>query len=557
LNPVYIAGMVSSLDITRILAESVSSLIGGNITAIDYYRKERTVQIIIEASERLCLTFSFHPQWNGLYILSPGRSRLETTEKPRPFAREACGGDVSAIRQILNDRIVEIAVASKKNSWLLAVEALGPNGNLWLLDSERRMVASLRPKVFTVGRPYQTAALPPKFDPALITADDLRTLIQADPGLNLARLLEKNLYGIDYYLAQTILPPEASASALDFEDMHRKLQAIVRSYHTPDTPIYAYRIKERMQFYPVKLGDREPLGRYKSLSLAQREVMGTIKETTETESVRETTIKSIEARLAKAKRLLARLEADLAEAADYERYLQLADLLKINLHRLRRGLAHVRVDDLYHDGEEVDIPLDPKLNGPANIESYTKRYRKGKEGLELMTRRREITIEETKQLQAALSRFSDDFEQAVRDYPELAPQATASSAPDARPRLPYKEYQTSTGLTILVGKTEADNDRLTLEYTKPFELWFHASQCPGSHVVMKFPHRDFVPSKREIEETAALAAHFSRARTSGKVPVSYTLRKHVRKPRGAKPGLVTIEREKTILVAPRELKKKE
>jgi predicted ribosome quality control (RQC) complex YloA/Tae2 family protein len=119
-------------------------------------------------------------------------------------------------------------------------------------------------------------------------------------------------------------------------------------------------------------------------------------------------------------------------------------------------------------------------------------------------------------------------------------------------RLPYREHVLSTGLTIFVGRDGSDNDRTTFEFAKPYELWFHAQQCPSSHVVMKFPNKSFVPSKREIEETAAITAFHSRAKNDSFVPIIYTERRFVRKPRKAKPGLVTVEKEKSVMVAPKK-----
>ena len=155
-------------------------------------------------------------------------------------------------------------------------------------------------------------------------------------------------------------------------------------------------------------------------------------------------------------------------------------------------------------------------------------------------------------MEEARMEFERNFEEASHRYPEFLPKAATPAAVSTAIRRPYREYQTSTGLTVFVGKTGGDNDRTTFEYARPYDLWFHASQCPGSHVVMRFPNKTFEPSKREIEEVASITAFFSKARGASKVPVSYTLKKYVRKPRNGKPGLVLIEHEKTIMVVPRE-----
>jgi predicted ribosome quality control (RQC) complex YloA/Tae2 family protein len=500
---------------------------------------------------------SFHPRRSGFYVLTAGRSRLDTSEKYRPFARDTWGGTVVSIGQIPNDRIVEIEVRAGDKRWLLVFEILGPNGNLWLLDSRKSMIASLRQKKFTAGEPYAPTALPEKLDPESITADELANLFNEHPEANPARLMEKNIYGIDYYLARALIPDGDLTDETIIEKLHRRLRDVIGAYHSPDGSIYAYYIKGKSRFFPAKIPDSDPLGKYKSLSRAQRDMIDGIREDIEIESFRDRTLKHVQARIKKLKRLLTRLDTDIEEASGYERYLQFSDLLKINLSRLKRGMESIEVDDLFASEDRITIPLDSKLNGPENIESYSKRYRKGKEGLSLLKRRKENSSRELESLTEALEMFENNFDTAKNEYPELLPGPSGEPSVSVAPRLPYKEYQTSTGVTILVGKTEADNDRLTLDYSRPYELWFHASQCPGSHVVMKYPHKNFEPSKWEIEEAAMLAAFYSKARKSAKVPVSYTHKKYVRKPRGAKAGLVTIQREKTIMVEPRELKKKE
>jgi predicted ribosome quality control (RQC) complex YloA/Tae2 family protein len=113
-------------------------------------------------------------------------------------------------------------------------------------------------------------------------------------------------------------------------------------------------------------------------------------------------------------------------------------------------------------------------------------------------------------------------------------------------------FRTLEGWDVLIGRTSEGNDHLTVHVARPEDYWFHAHGCPGSHVVLRRGKGPNEPSKATLEEVAGWAAFHSKARTAGKVPVNYTQKKYVRKPRGAKPGLVYIEREKTLLVRPVE-----
>lgn len=556
----YILPMLSSLDITRILAESSRHLDGGILSAIEYYRKERALQLYVKREKRFCLTMSFHPQRNGFFILPAGRSRLETTEKPRPFAKEMVDGTVTAIRQYPNDRIVEIEVTSGNRSGYLVLEILGPNGNVWVLDEMKRMVASLRDKAFTAGQPYQPAPLPDKLDPFTIGIDHLKRLFDDAPDTNPARLLEKGMYGFGFDLARSLTGDIPTARELIAPEalsrIHNGIQAIAAAYRSDHLPIYVYRLKGKPAFFPVKLTGIEPVGKFATLSEALWETHDDIKETSTADDLQEKTLKAVDTRLKRLRRLLVNLDNDIARAADYERYRQFADLLKIHLPKLRRGMTSIDLDDLYHEGATVTIPLDPALSGTENIEQYSRRYRKGKEGLALLERRRENTRQELASLEEIRGQFERNFEEASNRYPEHVHKTPSPSAGTPAVRRPYREYRTSTGLTVFVGKTGGDNDRTTFEFARPYDLWFHTSQCPGSHVVLKVPHKTFEPSKREIEEVAAITAFFSKARGAAKVPVSYTLKKYVRKPRNGKPGLVLIEHEKTVMVVPQEPAKK-
>jgi predicted ribosome quality control (RQC) complex YloA/Tae2 family protein len=119
----------------------------------------------------------------------------------------------------------------------------------------------------------------------------------------------------------------------------------------------------------------------------------------------------------------------------------------------------------------------------------------------------------------------------------------------AEPRQPYKRFTSRGGLEIRVGRSARDNDALTFHASSPDDVWMHARGASGSHVVLRWT-RDEAPPAADLEEAALLAAWHSRARGSTVVPVDWTRRRHVRKPRGAAPGSVVVARAKTVMVRP-------
>jgi predicted ribosome quality control (RQC) complex YloA/Tae2 family protein len=116
----------------------------------------------------------------------------------------------------------------------------------------------------------------------------------------------------------------------------------------------------------------------------------------------------------------------------------------------------------------------------------------------------------------------------------------------------FKEFQSSTGLRILVGQDDYSNDQLTFKVGKANDLWFHVSGSPGSHVILQCAESGIPADKDSIREAAELAVWFSKMRHGGKVAVKYCFIKNVRKPKGAKHGTVNINKEKTIIVRPKQ-----
>jgi predicted ribosome quality control (RQC) complex YloA/Tae2 family protein len=149
--------------------------------------------------------------------------------------------------------------------------------------------------------------------------------------------------------------------------------------------------------------------------------------------------------------------------------------------------------------------------------------------------------------EAALEAFGDDDRKARgrRSGQAALQRKGTESIPGVR------RYRSSDGYEMLVGRGARDNDHLTFRVARPHDLWMHAADYPGSHVVVRNPSRQEIPH-RTVIEAAQLAAHFSQARASGKVDVHYTERKFLSKPKGAAPGLVRISSFRSIAVEPRE-----
>ena len=249
-------------------------------------------------------------------------------------------------------------------------------------------------------------------------------------------------------------------------------------------------------------------------------------------------------------RLLTKLEADLASHADFEQHKHIGDLLLANVGSAKRSDNLITLIDYFAEGApEFEIEVDEKLTLPEEAARRFEMYSRSKRAVGQITAR----IKKTKSEIAVLS---EPNAVAVGPLSELRP-VGAEGAPKRKPEKKIagtRRYLSSEGFEILVGRAAKDNDNLTFKIARPNDLWLHAADYPGSHVVVRNPTRKDVPH-RTIIEAAQLAAYFSRANKDPKVDVHYTQRKFLSKPKGAAPGLVRMSRFKNITVQPNELER--
>lgn len=552
--------MQTSLHIKALVSELQSELLGGQIVSAEFYRKLRSAYLFIkQGKKRWALGFVYHPAGSGCFCVPASKVRIDTKEKPRPLLGIKTG-NVVAVRQEELDRIFELEIEGVGVRQFLKFEVLGPNGNIWLLGENKNRLASLRKREFTPGEPYASPPVDKLIDPGNIDLNKAVVMLDRQAGTSAVSKIKKCFAGFNETLAREVLrragvnPGDKTGwDSSTIESLVEKIGEIADRFSRSDTG-YLHMIGGTAEAYPFRLTDRGASpDKFKSPSLAVMAMVDQKKDVAGETDVEKKTKQAVARAVKRKEKLMDNLLRDINRAADYENQKRFAELLQMNRESLKKGMKTVTVEDVLADsGVKVTIRLDPVLSPNENIEKYFRRFRKGRDGLGLLKRRLEITTGEVEVLMTMQSELEADFTPAARKYESeligLLPSDRQTSEPALR--LPYRPTTLATGLTVYIGRDGSDNDRTTFEFARPYELWFHAQQCPGSHVVMKYPNKSFMPSKMEIEETAALAAYHSKARHDSLVPVIYTQRKYVRKPRKSKPGLVTVEREKSVMVAP-------
>ena len=251
-------------------------------------------------------------------------------------------------------------------------------------------------------------------------------------------------------------------------------------------------------------------------------------------------------------------ERELEATRDRERLRQFGDIITSNLYAMEKGMKVLRTVDFYDpEGKEVDIPLDFLLTPQQNAAKYYKEYNKAKTAEEMLTIQLEKGRRELDYLNSVLENIT--LAEGERDLQEIRQELTdtgylrrQSKAKDRGRRVSSKpmEFRSTAGLRISVGKNNTQNDLLTCKQAFKSDIWFHTQKIHGSHVILWTEGGE--PDLQSLNEAAVLTAWFSQGRESSKVPVDYTPVKYVKKPAGARPGMVVYTTYETAWVTPDE-----
>ncbi len=254
------------------------------------------------------------------------------------------------------------------------------------------------------------------------------------------------------------------------------------------------------------------------------------------------------------RRKLANQRQELAASTDRERLRLYGDLINANMHLIEAGASEAQLIDYYDPACATrTVTLDPALSAAANAQKYYKEYRKAQTAERILTERiteGEAELAYIDTVFDALSRAANSQELAALRT-ELTQQGyLRPQKGKAKPQPPLKplSFRSDDGYTILVGRNNIENDRLTLRTAKGSDLWLHTKNIPGSHVIVLCEGQ--TPPDRTIEQAAIIAATHSKAADSVQVPIDYALARYVKKPSGAKPGMVIYTDNRTAYVNP-------
>ena len=248
--------------------------------------------------------------------------------------------------------------------------------------------------------------------------------------------------------------------------------------------------------------------------------------------------------------------AELDQCAQRETLRVSGDLLSANLYNLEKGAESADLPNFYEEGQPLwHIRLDPALTPNQNAQKYYKEYRKAKTAEEKLTEQIELAGKELLYLDSVLDALAraeterdlSEIRAELREQGYVRSRGKKEKPPAVSEPL---RFTTTDGFTVLVGRNNRQNDRLTMKLASNNDIWFHTKNIPGSHTVLVTQGRE--PTPRAMEEAAVLAARHSKAKDSAQVPVDYTRVRHVSKPQGARPGMVIYVNYKTLFVDPNQ-----
>ena len=568
---------MDGLSLYSAMNELNKRLAGGKIDKIQQTDKE----------ELLLMVRSLGQTYRLLINASAADNRVQLTELKKQAPSEApmfcmllrkriAGGKIVRFEQERLDRVLKISIETYNDLGDLSVfalycELMGKHSNIILVNEKGVIVDAIKHvglgmssvRFVMPGLEYSAPPAQDKQDPSKASADDF-SMAMCMVGMSIAKALSNAFFGLSPAVAAQLVARYTDKtectqlSEAEREELASRLAAfyadIAQGKEKASAVLNA--LGETEAVYPfaiagggIKLYDSigEALD---SLYINSDRREWAKRHGASSRKVLQNNIERCEKKLA--------LYADALNSGEQMEKCRLyGELLTANLHSLKSGTDTAAVDNYYADPvERIAIPLDRQLTPGENAQRYYKKYQKLKAARDMAIVQREQTLSELNYLEGQLDNLTkctaeNELSELIE---ELKEQGYIKRDKGGRKKMKLAaskpmHFVSSTGADIYVGKNNRQNDELTLRFASPNDIWMHTKNIPGSHVIVKGASEQDTAT---TTEAALLAAYYSRARGSENVAVDYTPRKYVKKPAGAKPGMVIYTTNKTAYVTPSE-----
>ena len=568
---------MDGLSLYSAMNELNKRLVGGKIDKIQQTDKE----------ELLLMVRSLGQTYRLLINASAADNRVQLTELKKQAPSEApmfcmllrkriAGGKIVRFEQERLDRVLKISIETYNDLGDLSVfalycELMGKHSNIILVNEKGVIVDAIKHvglgmssvRFVMPGLEYSAPPAQDKQDPSKASADDF-SMAMCMVGMSIAKALSNAFFGLSPAVAAQLAARYTDKtectqlSEAEREELAERLAAFYADMAQG---------KEKASAVLNALGETEAVYPF-AIAGGGIKLYDSIGEALDSLYINSDRREWAKRHGASARKVLQnnieRCEKKLALYADalnseeqMEKCRLYGELLTANLHSLKSGTDTAAVDNYYADPvERIAIPLDRQLTPGENAQRYYKKYQKLKAARDMAIVQREQTLSELNYLEGQLDNLTkctaeNELSELIE---ELKDQGYIKRDKGGKKKMKLAaskpmHFVSSTGADIYVGKNNRQNDELTLRFASPNDIWMHTKNIPGSHVIVKGASEQDTAT---MTEAALLAAYYSRARGSENVAVDYTPRKYVKKPAGAKPGMVIYTTNKTAYVTPSE-----
>ena len=531
----------------HMVEELRTELLNGRIQKINQpFDQELVLQIRSNRkSHRLLL--SAHPVFGRIQLTE---STFENPAQPSTFImvlrKYLQGAVIESIEQIENDRIVEITVSNKNEigdhiQATLIIEIMGKHSNILLVDKSSHKILEVIKHIGFSQNSYRTLLpgatyiAPPSteaLNPFMVKDEKLFEILQTQ------ELTAKNLQNLFQGLGRD------TATELERQLLNDKLATFRNFFGQETKPCLTDKSFSCVPFSSKTAENFDSLSQLLDIYYKDKAERDRVKQQASE------LIRRVENELQKNRQKLKKQEKELQATENAEEFRQKGELLTTFLHQVPNDQDQVILEN-YYTNQPITIALDKALTPNQNAQRYFKRYQKLKEAVKYLT----DLIEETKATILYLESVETVLNQAGLDeIAEIREELIQTGFIRRRQREKIQkrqkpeQYLASDGTTIIyVGRNNLQNEELTFKMARKEELWFHAKDIPGSHVVIS---GNLNPTDEVKTDAAELAAYFSKGRLSNLVQVDMIEVKKLNKPTGGKPGFVTYTGQKTLRVTP-------
>lgn len=563
-----------AMFLSAVCDELRQELIGARVEKIQQPARDMVV-LQLRGKARLLLSASGNrPRFHVT------QASYENPAQPPMFCmllrKHLAGGRIAAIEQPPAERSVELTLDCTDEMGTpcqkrLILELMGRNSNLILTDGENRILDCMRRVDFEMSEQRQVLPglfyhRPPrqegKLTPQELTKPALeRLLAQTAAPVHLDRWIVDHVAGISPLIARELAfgfcgETDADVLTLDRARLAEALtQPSLLQARQPTLLLCGGRPKD-FTYCPIRQYGAYMTARTMPSFSALLDAFYTETEQRErmlqkSQSLRRTVTNLLE----RTRRKLAAQRKEREASLDRETLRRRGDIVTANLHAMTRGMTVLRAEDFYQeDMPEIEIPLRPELSPQQNAARFYKEYNKAKHAEKILAEqiaRGEIEEEYLGAVLDELNRAESERDLAeiraeleAGGYVRSADRRRQQKQPTSRPM----RFRSSDGFEILVGRNNRQNDQLSLKTARRDDLWLHIQKFHGTHVIICCAGAP-VPDGT-ITEAAMLAAWYSQAREGQNVPVDVTQVRNLRKPNGAKPGMVVYDRYRTVIVTP-------